>query len=129
LDYLLDTSTLVQWVRGLLPAKLTRQLGKPTNRRFVSILTHWEIAIKPALARRGLTTRRIQEALGAMDAQILSLSVRHIESLHGLPFHRGHTDPFDRMLIAQALAEGMVMVSGDARFPLYESVGLRLLWR
>jgi PIN domain nuclease of toxin-antitoxin system len=52
----------------------------------------------------------------------------HTEEFDQLPKFKEHADPFDRILIAQAMAEDYTLVSPDTRFPLYEPHGLKLLW-
>ncbi len=60
-------------------------------------------------------------------ATLLSVRFRHVDELSVLPTHGDHRDPFDRMLIAQALAEELSMVSSDTRFEDYTR--LRLIWQ
>lgn len=92
----------------------------------ISIVTPWEIAIKPALREAGLTPGVVAQRLQEIGARLLPITLRHTDVLASLPLH--HRDPFDRMIIAQALAENCTLVSPDQRFPLYESSGLHLLW-
>ena len=88
----------------------------PRNDVFVSPVTAWEIAVKRAKGR--LTA---PENLGAIVEERgfthLPLTFHHAEQAGGLPMH--HRDPFDRFLVAQAQAEGLVLVTRDARIPLY----------
>ncbi len=121
---LLDTSAFLRWLDGSLPKRVKRSIEK--TELLVSIVTPWEIAIKPALREAGLSTGVIARKLQEVGARLLPVTLRHTDVLSTLPLH--HKDPFDRMIIAQALAETCTLVSPDQRFPLYEGTGLRLLW-
>lgn len=92
----------------------------------VSVVTPWEIAIKPALRESGLNTRVIKQHLDDMGARLLPITWEHVDLMSTLPPH--HSDPFDRMIISQALVEKCAMVSSDKRFPLYQNTGLRVMW-
>jgi len=121
---LLDTNILVRHADGKLPRSIQRLLEKPSAELYVSIITLWEIAMKPALHR--FSTDRVLEHLERIGARILPVTVAHTRVLYSLPMH--HDEPFDRMIIAQALEEQCPVVSSDQRFPLYESVGLQVIW-
>jgi PIN domain nuclease of toxin-antitoxin system len=115
---LLDTHVVLWW-------RLDSPRLKPAVRRaiggaeiaWVSAASGWEVAIKQALGKL-----RIRDSFGGMvrDSDFLELPVTlaHAEHLAGLPDH--HTDPFDRMLIAQATAEGATIVTHDRQFERYE---------
>lgn len=123
MNVLLDTQALVRWLEDRTPRRLTRLLAKPQTMVAVSIVTPWEIAMKPQL---GLRSAQIAEAIEEIGARLLPVRLVHIEKLESLPSLREHRDPFDRMLIAQALSEGYAMASADERFRLYP--GLNVLW-
>ena len=93
----------------------------PANDVFVSAVSIWEIAIKRTLGKLkapdGLAA--LVEELGFQELVVTSF---HAEQAGGLPMH--HRDPFDRMLVAQAQAEGLSIVTSDRRIPLY---GVRTL--
>jgi PIN domain nuclease of toxin-antitoxin system len=55
----------------------------------------------------------------ASKIQLLDLSPRHLHALNGLPFHEQHPDPFDHLIIAQAIVEGMTLVTRDRNAALY----------
>jgi PIN domain nuclease of toxin-antitoxin system len=96
------------------------------NTVYVSPASHWEIAIKISLGRY-----RLQQefetfwsaGMQSGDFRVLPVSVRHTARLIALPFH--HKDPFDRLLVAQALAAGLAMISADQVFDAY---GLTRVW-
>jgi PIN domain nuclease of toxin-antitoxin system len=79
--------------------------------------------MKPKL---GLTATDIEGAIGEIPAALLPLKFKHLNELSELPFHENHRDPFDRMLIAQALAENLTMITSDTRFTGYNR--LDVVW-
>ena len=104
--------------------KVQRLLEDPDTVRLVSPISFMEIAIK---ANRGLTpfTRNHLETLiFDLDLTVLPISAEHSMRLFGLPTH--HHDPFDRALVAIALAEGVPIVARDREFKKYK--GLRTIW-
>lgn len=102
-------------------------LSRPGNELFVSIITPWEITIKAQrLGAKELTPVRVAEAIHLLGLRSLAIHLKHIATLSTLPPH--HNDPFDRILISQAISEGHTLLSSDERFPLYRSVGLETAW-
>ena len=88
---------------------------------YVSAVSGWEIAIKASLGR--LHPRRtVAAAVAESGFEELPVRFHHAEALGRLPWH--HRDPFDRMLAAQAQAEGLILVTRDPAFRRYR---LRLL--
>lgn len=121
---LLDTNVFLRWMASTpLPGPLERLLSKPANEKLVSIVTAWEIVNKPKL---NLNVNDIEAGIDATGASVLPLNFGHIDRFHALPFYNDHRDPFDRMLIAQALAEDIAIASSDQRFPEYK--GLKVIW-
>lgn len=121
MKFLLDTHTLL-WLLNdetVIPAETRRQLSDTTNQLFVSTASIWEIAIKRSLGKLVLSrpTREIIDELPAIGILLMPVLSEHILRLEELPFH--HKDPFDRIIIAQALVEEWVIVSRDINFPLY----------
>jgi PIN domain nuclease of toxin-antitoxin system len=101
-------------------------LLEPQEEMLVSIASAWEMAIKQSLGKLRLSLpvgRMVAERLGPVGVTLLPISVAHIGRLETLPFH--HRDPFDRMLAAQALAEGLTVVSADEAFDAY---GVARVW-
>ena len=120
---LLDTHALIWWLSDVseLAESARAQIADPRNEIFVSAITGWEIAVKRAKGR--ITAPHNLAALVEERGFIhLPLTFHHAEKAGDLPMH--HRDPFDRFLIAQAQAEGLVLVTRDARIPLY---GVRTL--
>ena len=123
---LLDTNAFIRHADARLPARLVRLLAKSTTEAVVSIVTPWEIAMKPALRKGGFSNQRVRDHLEVLGARLLPITLEHTERLSRLANH--HHEPFDQMIIAQALVENCPVVSSDQRFPLYASEGLKVLW-
>jgi PIN domain nuclease of toxin-antitoxin system len=95
-------------------------LRAPGNRRYLSIVSVWELQIKVSSGKLTLPTsvqHFVATYRSANSIYPLSISESHIWALATLPFH--HRDPFDRILIAQAITEGWTLVTADALFVDY----------
>jgi PIN domain nuclease of toxin-antitoxin system len=121
--YLLDTNVFL-WSNGA-PEKLNKQaitvLSSGSVEVYLSAASSWEIAIKFALSSLRLPSPPSQFIPHAMRVMALrSLDITHFHSLAvgELPPH--HRDPFDRMLIAQARSETMVLLTADTAFRKYD---------
>ena len=88
----------------------------------VSAASAWEAAIKASLGKLRLASS-FEEGAVASGFTPLAISFRHAELAGGLPLH--HRDPFDRMLIAQAMSESLTLVTADRRLEPY---GVPILW-
>lgn len=125
---LLDTHTLYWYVEGdrKLSSAAQTLVQDADNQVFFSAASYWEIAIKAGLGKWALN-RPYEEfldvALHAYGFEILHILPSHTARLIGLPFH--HNDPFDRLLVAQALVENMSIVSIDDKLDPY---GVARLW-
>jgi PIN domain nuclease of toxin-antitoxin system len=84
----------------------------------VSAASAWEIAIKAALGRLAFPLDRLEGVLAQMGVMPLPITLAHAVAAGGLPRH--HDDPFDRMLVAQARLEGLVLVTEDAALARYD---------
>lgn len=120
---LLDTHAILWWQRD------DRRLGRKAREAiatadivWVSAVSGWEISIKSALGRLRLN-EPFPALLAADDFTELPMTLAHAERLLALPQH--HTDPFDRMLIAQALTERATIVSHDRALEPY---GATMVW-
>lgn len=121
---LLDTNAFLRWRIGSpVPPAVERALNRKGTECFVSIVTAWEIANKPAL---NLSATDVEVGIVRMSAILLPINFQHLDELSRLPLYTNHRDPFDRLLIAQAIAEDLSIVSSDLRFGNYKS--LRILW-
>jgi PIN domain nuclease of toxin-antitoxin system len=97
--------------------------------RWVSQVCAIEIAIKHALGKLSLPppfqtsfAHAIDEAVQGVGADLLPIEMQHIEILSHLPLH--HRDPFDRLIIAQALSENLTVVTRDRAFALYPGLNV-----
>ena len=116
---LLDTHVLLWWLAGdaALPRNAGDAIADSDSEVLVSAATAWEIAIKKAAGRLEAPDDLI-EALDANDFGTLPITAPHALAAGNLPAH--HSDPFDRVLIAQAQLERLILVSVDRRFTEYE---------
>jgi PIN domain nuclease of toxin-antitoxin system len=123
--FLLDTHILLWWLSGhpSLPARAGEVIADPDTTVMVSAASAWEIAIKKAAGRLDAPDDLV-DALEAGGLDTLPVTVAHALAAGALPPH--HADPFDRMLIAQARAEGVCLITVDRRFSDYEVDVLRL---
>jgi len=89
----------------------------PRNAVYVSAASTWEIAIKAALGKIRTNLPALAAAVHATGFDELAVSIPHTLRLQALPPH--HRDPFDRILVAQALEEGLTIVTHDPAFASY----------
>jgi PIN domain nuclease of toxin-antitoxin system len=119
--YLLDTQTLLWALEGSprLSRKARSLMEDPANTLTVSIASLWEIAIKVSIGKLELAQplREIIVKLPEADISILPIEPQHILEVERLAFI--HRDPFDRMIIAQAIAEHFEIISSDEVFLQY----------
>ncbi len=104
--------------------KVQRLLEHSETVRMVSPVSFNEIAIKSNRGLTPLTREHVEKLIFDLDLTVLPLTAEHSFKLFGLPAH--HSDPFDRMLIAIALAEDISIVAIDREFKKYK--GLRVIW-
>jgi PIN domain nuclease of toxin-antitoxin system len=124
LNLLLDTHVALWAVAGhkRLSARARALILDPANSISVSAVSLWEIAIKHALGRQSetaiaLSARAAAEAFALAGYDMLRISPPHVLAIESLPAH--HTDPFDRLLVAQALSEPMRLLTHDAQVVRY----------
>lgn len=125
---LLDTHTFLWAVHS--PEKISAParsaLLLQQNVLYLSQVSLWEIVIKYSNRRLALPappTQFVLEHARLNRFTLLAISPKHFQQLERLPLH--HRDPFDRMLAAQALAEGLPLVSADAQLARY---GVEVIW-
>lgn len=114
---LLDTHVLIWWDEGARLSAAARSAIETADQVYVSAVSGWEIAIKVSLGRLR-PTRTLTQAAEDSGFEELAVRLRHGEQLARLPAL--HRDPFDRMLVAQALAERLTLVSRDRALARYE---------
>jgi PIN domain nuclease of toxin-antitoxin system len=121
MNLLIDTHVLLWFLKNdsALPTNTKNIIESTQNRCFVSMATYWEIAIKYSLKRLELKSDLINffELIERSGFEILPITVEQILELSTLNFH--HHDPFDRILIAQAKAERLDIITKDAMFSKY----------
>jgi len=119
---LLDTHALL-WVRGdpdRLKAETRRVLADAGNAVFVSVVSLWEIMVKCRIGKLEADISAIIAGLApASKIQLLDITPQHLLVLNTLPVHQHHRDPFDHLIIAQAISEGMTLVTQDRNASLY----------
>lgn len=118
MNLLLDTHTLLWWLddNPTLSAAARAALSEAENLAFVSAATVWEIRIKEALGKLEVP-KDFRKVLDAQPFLPLDVTAAHAHTVGTLADH--HRDPFDRMLIAQALVERLTIVTRDTRFRAY----------
>jgi PIN domain nuclease of toxin-antitoxin system len=104
-----------------LSRRTRRQLEDDRNELLLSAASAWEIAIKYSLRKLPLPlppAQYITEGLARTDTHPIAIQFSHAIRVAQLPFH--HTDPFDRLLVAQAQTEGVPIVSADPKLRAYD---------
>ena len=125
MKYLLDTHILLWWLEDdpRLRARLRTTIADPDNDVVISAATIWEAAIKRALGKLRFETSVLFDTLSRGSIRVLPITADHALAAGDLPRH--HDDPFDRMLVAQAIAEGMTLISRDMWLRSYQVALLR----
>ncbi len=115
---ILDTHAALWWLSddARLGAGAVRQLGDDTNVVLLSAAVVWEVAIKRSLGKLEVPDGFAPTLLGA-GAQPLAVTLDHAAAVEALPWH--HRDPFDRLLVAQAVVEDATMISGNESLSQY----------
>lgn len=125
---LLDTHAFIWWATddSRVSGRARDALADPAAPVFLSVVTPWEMTIKHAIGRLELTDEPrslVYAQIARHGYQVLDVALDHVLGVGDLPRH--HDDPFDRLLVAQARAERMALVSSDAVFDRYD---LPVLW-
>ena len=123
MNLLLDTHVFVWWRQNHRRlSEKSRQTIARAGRVYVSAIAAWEIEIKSKLGKIEITGT-VSQGIEASGFEFLPLTLHHTEIFRSVADH--HTDPFDKMLVAQALAEDLTLVTADAKLEPY---GCRFLW-
>lgn len=125
---LVDTHVFLWWVEGdrALPAKARAALADQENECLISMVSAWELAIKAGLGKLKLALpvkRYVVEHVAANGFRMLDIQMAHVGRVETLDPHHG--DPFDRLLIAQALEEKLPVVTAD---PVFRKYGVKRIW-
>ena len=126
MKYLLDTNALLYAFSA--PSELSvraRRIVRGESDLSVSVVSFWEIAIKQSIGKLkfSMTIPELEALCIERDIRVLGLRSTAIERIKGLP--QIHGDPFDRLLIAQAQTEDLVIVTRDRMIPQY---AVRTVW-
>lgn len=125
--YLLDTHALIWFLEGdeRLSATAKEVMSNDDSNLYLSMASLWEMAIKISLGKLTLS-RSLEQVIETLELQnitILSVKTPHVLALLNLPFE--HRDPFDRLLICQALVENLRFISNENLFLRY---GVEQVW-
>jgi PIN domain nuclease of toxin-antitoxin system len=125
---LLDTHAFLWFLAGdpRLRAAPRRRIEAKTNEKYLSIASVWEMAIKVSLGKLHLAdplADLVERGAGENGIALVGISKQHALGVAALPWH--HRDPFDRLLVAQAMHEDMALLTADPAFAAY---GVRCVW-
>lgn len=125
---LLDTHSFVWFIGGSdrLSARARQMIEAPDHSMLISMASLWEIGIKHSLGKLDLArpfAELIPEELERQRIGLLNIELPHLVELVNLPLH--HRDPFDRLIAAQAIVEGLPVISVDSALDPY---GVERLW-
>ena len=132
MNYLLDTHAFL-WAAfspHKLSAKSRNEIRSAENQVCISIVSFWEISLKYTLGKIELnncTPADMPDIATQMGLEIIQLSAQETASFYQLP-KVAHKDPFDRMIIWQAIQQQRILVSKDANFPEYRQFEFKVLW-
>ncbi len=120
---LLDTHVLLWLLAGSerVSDRTRSLLADPSNDVFTSVASAWEIAIKVGLGKLNVPPALVTwlpQQLAASRLAVLPITIEHALGVERLPAH--HADPFDRLLVAQAMAEDLVLATGDRYLERYD---------
>lgn len=117
MNLLLDTHTLLWSLIDdpQLPEKIRSAIDE--NTVYISAASIWEIRIKQSLGKLEIVPSNFYEIIKSLPAVLLSITADHAHAVGNLPLH--HRDPFDRILIAQAQWEDLILVTTDKKIQLY----------
>ncbi|GAA3992216.1 type II toxin-antitoxin system VapC family toxin [Mucilaginibacter dorajii] len=121
MQLLIDTQAIL-WFQASddrLSKQAKQLIDDPNNRCYVSIASMWEMAIKVALNKLQIEIgyENLHDYLRASRFDILDINQSHLNKIISLPHHHG--DPFDRLIISQAITENLTIISADQHFKAY----------
>ena len=133
MDYLIDTHVFI-WAlldTKKIPKKTFKILEDENNNIFISPISFWEIAIKhqsKKLELKGINVLQLPHIARQINFSVLAPQTYDYVSIGHIPLKENHHDPFDRMLIQQAIRNNLILISKDEKFRQYEENGLQLMW-
>ena len=129
MKYLLDTCALIDML--FKPERLStkaRAVLEGGNSLAVSIASFWEIMIKQQIGKLGIRQTSAQDLKAAcvtLDIEVLQTEIKYIDLIRSLPRYKDHGDPFDRLIICQALSEKLPLITSDGKMSRY---GVQVIW-
>lgn len=120
-EFLVDTHVLLWYIQGnvRLSAKTITLINDPKNIVYVSKVSLWEISLKMSIGKLTLSVpfENLSQFLADKNFIVLDFDFADLSVLKELPFH--HTDPFDRLIISQAINNNLYLISDDSKFAPY----------
>ncbi len=127
MNLLLDTHALLWLLEGdeNLSKIAKKEIQNPENTCFLSSVSLWEVAIKISIGKMKMKSdfKNLPQMIWENGIEMLPIEFNHYIEILTLPFH--HKDPFDRIIIAQAIQEKMPVISCDGNFPTYN---IEIIW-
>ncbi|WOE74474.1 type II toxin-antitoxin system VapC family toxin [Alterisphingorhabdus coralli] len=117
---LLDSHILLWWLEDSprLKPRVRAAIADPASEAFVSFASVWEIAIKHQIGKLGISSDAIMQLLDDQRFTLLPFNAEDCARVEAMPWHHG--DPFDHMIIAQAMGVDAVIVTADSVFARYD---------
>ena len=129
----MDTHTFIWAISdtGKLSKYVLEIISDSDNDIFVSVLSFWKISLKTSIKKfffEGIIINELPEYAQKMDFKILDMQAPEACTFANLPLKDNHKDPFDRMIIWQAITGDLILISKDRLFEQYKEEGLKLVW-
>jgi PIN domain nuclease of toxin-antitoxin system len=133
MGYLIDTHVFLWSLLDTkkIKSKVLKILEDRKNTVYISPISFWEIAIKhqtKKLDLQGISVLQLPHIAEQYDFTLLTPQTYDYVSISQIPLKENHHDPFDRMLIQQAIRNDLILISKDEKFQQYQENGLQLLW-
>jgi len=133
MTYLIDTHTFIWAISDInkLSDNAIQIIKDKDNDVFVSVISFWEIALKTSIKKfsfKGVVISDLPKYAENMDFRIFDVRAFEACTFANLPLKDNHKDPFDRMIIWQAITKNMALISKDKMFVQYQDNGLMLIW-
>ena len=128
--YLLDTQIIIWALENntRIPKAIRTIIDDSRENMFITVVSLWEIAIKRSIGKLDLNYELIEihRQPSERGASILPITVKHLTTNESLQFIDKHRDPFDRLIISQAMTEDMTIITSD---PYFEQYSVPVLWQ